>query len=60
MEFDHMTSRYLYPDKYIKMKPYCLNILLNVHVFQLKIVKLSKQASIVFFTDGKTCFPAML
>jgi hypothetical protein len=25
MEFDHVTNRYLYPDKYIKMIPYILN-----------------------------------
>jgi hypothetical protein len=26
MEFYHMTNRYSYPDKYIKMIPYFLNI----------------------------------
>jgi hypothetical protein len=26
MEFDHVTNRYLYPDRYIKMIPYFLNI----------------------------------
>jgi hypothetical protein len=25
MEFDHVTNRYLYPDRYIKMIPYFLN-----------------------------------
>jgi hypothetical protein len=25
MEFDHLTNRYLYPDRYIKMIPYFLN-----------------------------------
>jgi hypothetical protein len=25
MEFDHVTNRYLYPDRYMKMTPYFLN-----------------------------------
>jgi hypothetical protein len=38
MEFDHVSNRYLYPDRYIKMIPYFLN---NLILFFLEIHSLS-------------------
>jgi sensor histidine kinase YesM len=32
MEFDHVTNRYLYPDRYIKMIPYFLIIKIEMDI----------------------------
>jgi hypothetical protein len=33
MEFDYVTNRYLYPDKYIKMIPYFLNSIYGINAY---------------------------
>jgi hypothetical protein len=40
MEFDHVTNRYLYPDTYIKMIPYFLNITYSFTVYTYYRVRL--------------------
>jgi hypothetical protein len=48
MEFDHVTNRYLYPDRYIKMIPYFLKTCLET--------KLSMRNAAIFNTHTRSIF----
>jgi hypothetical protein len=60
MEFDHMTNRYLYPDRYNKMIPYFLNnqiVILNDYSLTIRLHDNSEAyfsfGSAVFSFDGE-------
>jgi hypothetical protein len=50
MEFDHMTNRYLYPDRYIKMIPYFLIIPISKNQSLTKTTNCTTDRSV--FTDN--------
>jgi hypothetical protein len=48
MEFDLVTNRYLYPDRYIKMMPYFLNVYFCSFTFVMFDEGISKESWMSF------------